>query len=66
MLRTNGWPSGLLHTKPPPSQNGCSSKTFLQIILAVMWLVRHTRMSMSPKQQRRPLPSLLSDSSPLV
>ena len=33
-------------------------KTFVQIILAAKWLVRHS--SMSPSQQRRPLPSLLS------
>ena len=32
-------------------------KTFVQIILAAKWLVRHA--SMSPKQQQRPLPSLL-------
>ena len=37
------------------------TKTFLHVILAAKWLVRHS--SMSPKQQRRPLPSLLSDSS---
>ena len=30
-------------------------KTFVQVILAAKWLVRHS--SMSPKQQRRPLPS---------
>ena len=35
-------------------------KTFLQIILAAKWLVRHS--STSPNQQRRPLPSLLPDS----
>ena len=28
--------------KPPPSKNGCSSKTFLQIILAAKWLVRNS------------------------
>ena len=28
MLRKNGWSSGSHHTKPPCSQNGCSSKTF--------------------------------------
>ena len=33
-------------------------KTFVQIILAAKWLVRHS--STFPKQQRRPLPSLLS------
>ena len=32
------------------------AKTFLQIILAAKWLVRHS--STSPKQQQRPLPSL--------
>ena len=58
MLQKNGWSSGSHLTKPPPSQNGCSSKTFLQIIIAAKWLVWHS--STSPKQQRRPLPSLLS------
>ena len=47
-------------TKPPPSQNGCSSKSFLQIILTAKWLVRHSIPS--PNQQRRPLISLLSGS----
>ena len=36
------------------------TKTFVQIILATEWLVQHS--STSPKQQRRPLPSLLSSS----
>ena len=35
-------------------------KAFLKIILAAKWLVWHSRTS--PNQQRRPLPSLLSDS----
>ena len=41
-----------------PYQNDILPKTFDQIILAAKWLVRHS--SMSPKHQRRPLPSLLS------
>ena len=36
-------------------------KTVLQVILAAKWLVRHS--GLSPKQQRRPLRSLLSNSS---
>ena len=51
------------HTKPPPSQKGCSSITFLHIILAAKWLVQHS--STSPKQLRQPMPSLLSNSSSL-
>ena len=39
-------------------QNECSSKNLVQIILAAKWLVWDSRTS--PKQQRRPLPSLLS------
>ena len=39
------------------------TQTFLQIFLAAKWLVRHSSTSTSPKQQRRPLPSLLSVSS---
>ena len=39
-------------------QTGCSPKTFVRILLATKWLVH--RSSMSPKQQRRLLPSLLS------
>ena len=57
MLGKNGCSSGSYHTKPPPYQNGCSPKTFVQIILAANWLVRHS--SMSPKQLRQPFPSLL-------
>ena len=37
--------------------------TFLQIFLAAKWLVRHSSTSTFPKQQRRPLPSLVSVSS---
>ena len=40
-----------------PSKIDVLPKTFLQIILAVKWLVRHS--STSPNQQRRPVPSLL-------
>ena len=44
-----------IHTQP----NGCSpKKSFLHIILAAKWLVQH--LNTSPKQLRRPLPSLLS------
>ena len=39
-------------------------KTFPQIILAAKCLVRHS--STSPSQQRRPLPSLLSNFSSIV
>ena len=60
MLRKNGW-SSIVHThiKPPPSQNGCSSKNFssnhpcCQIARAA---VKYTY----PNQQQRPLPFLLS------
>ena len=38
-----------------------SQKTFLEIILAAKWIVRHS--STSAKQQRRPFASLLSVSS---
>ena len=50
----------LVHTTPNhhPSKMDFLSKRFLQIILAAKWLVRHS--SKSPKQQRRPLSSLLS------
>ena len=41
-----------------PTQRDVLPKTFVQIILAAKWLVRH--LSTSPHQQRRPLPSLLS------
>ena len=51
------------NTTPPPSQNGCSLKKILQIILAAKWRLRHSSTSSmasaSPKQHRRPLPSLL-------
>ena len=60
----NGCFQNMVHTTP-----NCTTlpkwmffqEAFLQIILTVKWIVRHS--SMSPKQQRRPLPSLLSDSS---
>ena len=39
-------------------------KTFLQVILAAKWQVRHSRMS--PRQQRRPLHYLLSVSSSML
>ena len=45
------------HTKPPPTQNGCSSQTFLQILLLNGSCGIQVR---PPKQQRRPLPSLPS------
>ena len=50
----------LVHTTPNhhPPKIDVLPKTFLKIILAAKWLVRHS--SASPKQQRRPLPSLLS------
>ena len=64
MLGKDGWSFSSHQTKPPPSHNGYSSKNFLQIILAAKWLVRHS--STSPKQQRRPLPSLLSNSSSML
>ena len=44
-----------------PPKMDVLQKTFLQIILAAKWLVRHSRTS--PKHQRRPLPSLLPVSS---
>ena len=56
----------LVHTTPNhhPSKMDVLPKTYLQIILAVKWLVRH--WSTSLKQQRRPLPSLLCVSSSVV
>ena len=48
-----------IHTIPnQPTKMDVLPKTFVQIILAANWLVRHS--SPSPKQQGRPLPSLLS------
>ena len=44
-------------TKPNPLKMDVFPKHFLQIILAAKWLMQHS--STSPKQQRRPLPSLL-------
>ena len=41
-----------------PTKMDVLPKTLVQIILAAKWLVQHS--SMSPKQNRRPLPSLLS------
>ena len=72
--RTDAWQNGRFikmfdhpfHTTPnhhPPKMD-VLQKTFLQIILAAKWLVRHS--STSPNQQRRPLPYLLSVSSPLA
>ena len=51
-----------VHTPPThyPPKMDVLTKTFLQIILAAKQLVRHSIMS--PNQQRRPLPSLLSHS----
>ena len=46
--------------KPPPKIN-VISKTVLQITLAAKWLVKLSITS--PKQQRRPMPSLMSISS---
>ena len=70
--KTDTWQSGCFrkqmiiasqHNKPPPFQKKMNvlPKTFVQIILAANWLVWHSIPS--PKQQRRPLPSLLSVSS---
>ena len=69
--RTDAWQNGcfrkidnhLAHTTPNhhPSKMDILLKTFLRIIHAANWLVRHSILS--PKQQRRPLPSLLSVSS---
>ena len=53
----------LIQTTPfhhHPEKNDLS-KTLVQIIIAAKWLVRHSITS--PKQKRRPLPSLLSVSS---
>ena len=49
----------LVHTAQNhhPSKVDVLSKTFLQIILAAKWFVRHSITS--PNQQRRPLTSLL-------
>ena len=55
----NGWSSGSHHTKQPQNKMDVLPKTCLQIILAAKGLVRHSNSS--PKQQRRPLPSLLSE-----
>ena len=47
-IRTDTWRNGrfrssrLHHTNPPPSKMDVLPKTFLQIILAVKWLVRHS------------------------
>ena len=48
-----------VHTIPNQykTKMGVLPKTLVQIILAAKWLVRHS--STFPKQQRRPLPSLL-------
>ena len=69
--RTDAWQNGYfrkiddhrVHTTPNPHPPKLDflSKTFLQIILAAKWLVQHS--SMSHKQQRRSLPTLLSVSS---
>ena len=53
MHQKNGWSSSSHHTKPPPSQN-------VQLKLAARWLYCSAAYSTSPKEQRRPLPSLLS------
>ena len=55
-----------VHSTPnhhPPKMD-ILHKKFLQIILSAKWLVQHS--SMSPNQQRRPLPSLPSDSFSMV
>ena len=49
---------------PVPHNTPKQNKTFLQIILAAKWLVRHSNTS--PNRQRRPLPSLLSDSDSMT
>ena len=56
------WDDLPVHTTPKHhhSKMDVLPKTFLQIILAAKWLVGHS--STSPKQQRRPLPSLLYNS----
>ena len=46
---------------PPKMDMDVLPKTYLQIILASKWLVRHSGIR-PPNQQRRPLPSPLSDS----
>ena len=73
--RMDAWQNGcfskmddhLVHTIPnhhPPKIDVLPKITFIQIILAAKWLVWHS--STSPKQQRRPLPSLLSVSSAMI
>ena len=72
--RTDAWQNGYfrkmddhrVHTtpNPHPPKMDFLSKTFLQIILAAKWLVQHS--SMSHKQQRRSLPTLLSVSSSIM
>ena len=52
-----------LHAKPPLSQNGCSSSKNCSSNHPC-WLVRHS--SRFPKQQRWPLPFLLSVSSSMI
>ena len=42
MLWKNGWSSGSHHTKPLLYQMDVLPKTFVQIILAAKWLVRHS------------------------
>ena len=64
MLQKTGWSSGSHHTKPPPSKKECSSKNCSSNHPCCYWLVRHS--SKCPKQQRRPLPSILSVSSSMV
>ena len=59
MLQKNARSSSCSHhTNYHPLKMDVLPITFLQIILAVNWLVWHS--STSPKQQRRPLPSPLS------
>ena len=59
MLWKSGWSSSPNYLNHHPLKMDVLLKTFLQIIHAAKRLVRHS--STSSKQQRRPLPSLLSD-----
>ena len=64
-IMKNGWSFGSHHAHQTTTLLKWMffQKTFLQMILAAKWLVRHSRMS--PKWQRRPLPSHLSVSFPM-
>ena len=62
----NEWSSGSHHTKPlcPPKLDVLANFLSLHIIHAAKWQKRHSSTSL--KQQRRPLPSLLSVSSSIL